>query len=189
MKRWRTSIDTQRPNFILIKLQQYCVIVFPKQRKCSIIDNEDISKLDHYRMRLIRSTNRICIHKKGAGKSRKYIPLTHILLDVPCGMVVDHIDHNILNNRKSNLRICTQSENSINRYKMKNCTSQYKGVSLQRGRRKKWRTQINIDGKQTLIGNYYTEIEAAKAYNRVAIKLFGDFALTNQLDMLKNKEA
>ena len=97
-----------------------------------------------------------------------------------CG--IDHIDGNKSNNKIYNLRLCTSSQNSANRRKQKNAslTSIYKGVSLRAGKhRKPWRASINCNGKAIFIGQFGTEIEAAKAYDNKAREFFGEFSLVN----------
>lgn len=94
--------------------------------------------------------------------------------------LVDHIDHNPLNNSRSNLRIATRSQNQQNRRLNINSTSGYKGVSWHKTK-KKWTAVINIEGKNTTLGAYKTSIEAAKAYNVAALKYFGEFAYINPI--------
>lgn len=108
-----------------------------------------------------------------------------LILDVPKGAEVDHINGNGLDNRRRNLRICTRSENQWNRRLAPNNTSGFKGVYRFQG---KWRAQIQSFGKKIHIGLYETRIEAARAYDEVAIKCHGDFAATNKrLGLLNDK--
>tara|TARA_B100000959_G_C14601653_1_gene468356 strand:+ start:146 stop:628 length:483 start_codon:yes stop_codon:yes gene_type:complete len=92
--------------------------------------------------------------------------------------VVDHIDRDGLDCRKKNLRVCTQAQNTMNGVGSKNSTSKYKGVSLVK-RNKKWRSQIMKNGKNMSLGDFKSEIEAARVYNEKAKELFGEFALLN----------
>ena len=85
--------------------------------------------------------------------------------------VVDHINKNPLDNRKSNLRICTRQQNNCNSTKRKNATSKYHGVYFNK-RSKSWNTSCSIDGKFKHIGYFKNEIDAAKAYDNY-IKLNG----------------
>lgn len=95
------------------------------------------------------------------------------------GLDIDHINHNILDNRKCNLRACSHSKNMMNQQtQIKNKTSIYKGVRFYK-RTNKWVSQIKINQKYNHIGFFTSEIEAAKAYDNKAIELFGEFANLN----------
>lgn len=87
---------------------------------------------------------------------------------------VDHIDRNRLNNQRSNLRICTLAENSINRISSRN-TSGLKGVSWH-GRDRVWRAQIEIGGTKIHLGSFQTPQDAYEAYCNAAKELHGEFA-------------
>lgn len=100
------------------------------------------------------------------------------IMNAPKGMVVDHIDGNGLNNRKSNLRICTQAQNNLNSRPKRNCSSRYKGVSFYK-RDKIWQVQIFHNSRTIFLGRFDDEIEAALAYDRKAAELFGEFAYLN----------
>ena len=92
------------------------------------------------------------------------------------GMEVDHVDRNPLNNQRSNLRIVTHSQNQINRSKQKNNTSGFRGVCKERN---KWRAWVWVKGKKTNCGAFDTPEEAARAYDKTARDLHGDFAYQN----------
>lgn len=93
---------------------------------------------------------------------------------------IDHIDHNGLNNLKSNLRLTTNQGNSANKRKSSNHTSLHKGVSWY-PRYSKWLALICVNYKRIHLGYFHTEIEAAKAYNQAAIQHFGEFAHLNTI--------
>ncbi len=93
-------------------------------------------------------------------------------------LVVDHIDHNGLNNQKSNLRICTRQQNQFNGSKQENSTSGFYGVRWDKARTK-WCAELKINSKKVYMKRFSCEIEAAKAYDEVAKKYRGDFANLN----------
>ena len=97
-----------------------------------------------------------------------------------CPETIDHINGNSLDNRKLNLRICTNSQNLMNRGKNKNNTSGYKGVRLINSN-KKWRAQIQYKKIFYHLGCFEKRIDAAKAYNEAAIKFHGEFANLNKI--------
>lgn len=105
-----------------------------------------------------------------------------LLMDAPKGMLVDHRDGNGLNNqRQSNLRLATRFQNNLNR--AINNFSGYRGVHFLKRRgnqlRKPWIARATYDSRSHHIGYFATPEEAALAYNRVALKLQGDFATLN----------
>lgn len=111
---------------------------------------------------------------------RMRVYLHRVILDFP-ELVIDHIDRNGLNNRRSNLRLCTAHGNWVNsgpRTGRKGKTSKYKGVSLITGARK-WRAAIMAHGRLEHIGVYDTPEEGARAYDVRARLLFGPTAYLN----------
>ncbi len=99
---------------------------------------------------------------------------------IPEGFEIDHIDTNPLNNKVENLRVATRSDNVRNIKTPSHNTSGVKGVYWNKDA-KKWCAQIGVEGKRKFIG-YFSNIEdAAIAYNKKALALFGEFAYQNRL--------
>lgn len=102
----------------------------------------------------------------------------------------DHIDGNGLNNQKENLRICSNGQNI--RWKGKarkgKYTSKYKGVNW-KPKIKKWIAQICYERNKIHIGCYSVEEDAARAYNKKALELFGEFAKLNFIEESKNENS
>ena len=94
------------------------------------------------------------------------------------GLHLDHINGNGLDNRSENLRWALPKENIRNSRKQQNTSSQYKGVTWDRG---KWKAAICVDGKRMHLGRFSSEQDAAKAYNEASKKYFGEFARGNVL--------
>jgi hypothetical protein len=88
----------------------------------------------------------------------------------------DHIDRDGLNNKLSNLRIATQSQNNMNRQ----FNRRFKGVDWHESAQK-FRSRIKKDGQIYYLGFFDTEEEAALAYNVAAERMFGTFARLNTL--------
>ena len=98
---------------------------------------------------------------------------------------IDHIDGNKLNNNIGNLRSITNSQNLLNSkkrklYNGKPTTSQYKGISWNK-RDKKWIAEIMINYESKYLGSFNLEEDAAIAYNKAAIELFGEYAKLNEV--------
>lgn len=85
--------------------------------------------------------------------------------------VIDHINHDTLDNRRSNLRIVSHRQNLQNM--KRETTSKYPGVYWHK-LRKKWRAQINFNGKRKHLGLFNDEREAAKAYEQACRELVGE---------------
>jgi len=105
----------------------------------------------------------------------KTIYLHKLILTEECN--VDHINHNGLDNRRENLRYATQSQNMANRSMVIN-SSGYKSVHKNGP---SWSAHIKVKGKKIHLGTYITKEEAAYAYNKAALKHFGEFAYINAL--------
>lgn len=115
--------------------------------------------------------------KKWDGK-RESLALHRLILGVTDKNIkVDHINGNQLDNRKENLRLCTNRENSVNRGPSKNNTSGFKGVTIDKCG--KWQAAIYQDGKRFYLGLFTKKEDAARAYDIKAVEMHGDFVKTN----------
>lgn len=112
--------------------------------------------------------------------SKKTIFMHRIINNTQTGFITDHINGNKLDNRKTNLRICTGYQNQASRGKQTNNTSGFKGVSLNK-KQCMYIAMICTHGKQIYLGRFTSAIEAARAYNEAAIKYHGEFAKLNEL--------
>ena len=146
------------------------------QCKFAIVDADDYERLSLHKWYAHRSRNMIYA---GRQSDRCCISMHRVIMNAPKGMVCDHINHNGLDNRKCNLRVCTVKENSYNRSPLKGCTSKYKGVCWLKKKRK-WMFQIRANQRSEYYsGVFSSEAEAALAYDLKADELFGRFAYLN----------
>jgi|SRR5690606_5995401 len=146
------------------------------QGKVAIVDDEDFEWLSRYRWAY---NKRLGYAQRSIRKDGKLASLAmhRAIMQPPPGMQVDHINGDRLDNRRCNLRIVTNQQNSFNRQPQK-ATSQYKGVGWYKPYQK-WRAKIKINGKTKHLGYFDDEKEAALAYDRAARELFGEYAKTN----------
>lgn len=105
----------------------------------------------------------------------RLVLMHRLLMSPPDGMVVDHKDGDGLNNQRYNLRICSHQQNMCNRVNTIR-TSRFKGVHF---RRDAWHAQISVNGEKIKLGCFTSEVKAARAYDRAAKELHGEFAKTN----------
>lgn len=113
---------------------------------------------------------------------RKTIFMHREVMNAPAGSEVHHHNANTLDNRKANLVLCTRAENVWATRKLRTDKSSiYKGVTLiKKWAKNPWMAQLKKHGKNYYLGSFPTEAEAAMAYNRAAVELYGDFAQLNK---------
>jgi hypothetical protein len=113
-------------------------------------------------------------------QNKKIVFMHRVIMSPDNNKLVDHINGDTLDNRKTNLRYCNNQQNNYNRGPMSHNISGYKGVSWRKSNQK-WYAQIKHNAKTKYIGYFKTKEEAAIAYNNVASKLFGEFARLNKI--------
>lgn len=145
----------------------------------ALVDDEDYEYLNQWRWNVAKYGRWFYAARNIVVKEKQFTIRMHCV--IMNRMFIDHIDNNGLNNQKSNLRLCTRSENGMNRSKQLNCSSVFKGVYFYKNRNK-WLVRIGINKKGTHVGYFDSEIDAAKAYNQKAIELFGEFAKLNNIN-------
>jgi hypothetical protein len=145
--------------------------------KAAIVDIEDLDSVRNYKW--FFATNGYAITNiLRPGEAPLSIRLHKIILSSPDKMDTDHRNKNKLDNRSSNLRIATRTQNNANRDSHRVGDRQYKGV--QRSRRK-WQARIGFEGKGIFLGSFSSAEAAALAYNEAAKEYFGEFARLNQI--------
>jgi len=149
------------------------------QGKVALVDDEDYEELNQYKWYAQKGGNAFYAART-ALPSRSQIRMHRVIKKSPDDKEIDHRNHNGLDNRKENLRICTRSQNQYNQKLSKNSTSGHKGVSWKQ-QNKKWQAHITINGIRKYLGYYTAKEKARLAYNKAAKELFGEFALLNSI--------
>lgn len=140
----------------------------------AIVDDQDYEALSKHRWHASRDGYAL----RREYPSRRYIMMHRVIANPGEEYEVDHINHNPSDNRRENLRICTSSQNKMNRIAdKKGRTSQYRGVYFNslRINSKPWYANIGLNNKSIYIGCYKTEDEAYAAYQLKARELHGEF--------------
>lgn len=159
------------------------------QGKFAQVDDEDYDWLNQWKW-CARAAKKNSLHyyvfRNGYDTNGKKVTISmhrQILNIIDSPLYGDHIDRNPLNNQKSNLRICTHAQNTLNRSSRKNSSSKYLGVVKITSKRTgliTWKAQCTKNNKQYTKA-YKTELEAAIAYNEIAILYHGEFANLNKI--------
>ncbi len=149
------------------------------QGKVAIIDDADFEEFSKYKWCAMKNGNTFYAVRNYAQPIQMNIWMHRVIMNAQKGQEIDHINGNGLDNRRYNLRLCTRSQNHQNQ-RIGGGSSQYKGVcwNKQAG---KWQAQIMLNYKTYYLGHFVNEIDAAKAYDRKAKGLFGEFARLNNI--------
>ena len=151
------------------------------QGQFALVDNEDFAKVSGYKWYAVKHRNTFyALTSIRKGNKITSLKMHRLILGLRrCdGKITDHRDRNGLNNQKANLRLCTNQQNGQNKRPQKGGTSKYKGVYWHKPR-EKWCGKVATNGKNQHLGYFVGEAEAAKAYDKKAKELFGEFAYLN----------
>jgi hypothetical protein len=130
-----------------------------------MVDTEDVAKISRYAW--FDNGNGYIASKGKDGK----LFLHRVVMDAEDGSVVDHINFNPLDNRKANLRVCRQSQNTL----YQRSRLEDKGVYLNR-KTGKFYIHLTINGKAAHCGTFDNRNDAVTEYRRLARKVYGEFA-------------
>jgi hypothetical protein len=146
------------------------------QGKYAIVSFEDYEKINQRKWRALRSPNTFYAVRT---EKDKIIYMHNEIMPPTPDRMVDHIDHNGLNNSRGNLQLATPSQNACNRRKKNiKCSSKYKGVCFHKWAGK-WMSAVKVNGKRIHLGYFDNERDAAKAYDEAAKEYHGKFASLN----------
>lgn len=147
------------------------------QNKITLVDDEDYEYLSQWKWNAFKTKNGFyaarCIW---VNKKPKNIYMHRLIMNTEKGLMCDHIDHDTLNNQKSNLRNCTRQQNQLNKNLYCHSKNKYKGMTYHTGA---YTVSVNYQNKRYYLGRFKDEIEAAKAYDKKALELHGEFANLN----------
>lgn len=156
------------------------------QGKFAQVDDEDYDYLNQWKWYAKKCQN-LYYAARGVlieGKM-KSIYMHRIIMNTSFDLHTDHLDRNTLNNQKSNLRICSMSQNMSNRKMKTGSETGFLGVHYRLDKRNKNKAiklivaEITANNKHFYLGLFKTEIEAALAYDRAAVRYHGEFANLN----------
>jgi len=154
------------------------------QDKFAIVDPQDYEQLSQYKWYAKKGYSTyyagrgVRVYEDGRYVRVKQKLMHRLITNAPAGMIVDHRNHNGLDNRRENMRVCTREQNSHNQRPYRGSSCGYKGVTLHK-RDGVFEVNIRYKGKLNYIGRFKDADDAAKAYDKKAVELFGEFAYLN----------
>jgi hypothetical protein len=152
-----------------------------KGGQTALVDDEDYEPLSQYRWQAHQSNSDVYAARTSeVGGKRRTVWMHRLIMGAPPDKRVDHLNHNTLDNRRSNLRVVSGRENSYNRRKLKRSTSVYKGVYKRIGD-SEWRAELRGGSppKHYYLGSFPSEEQAARAYDEKAREVYGEHAALN----------
>lgn len=147
------------------------------QGKFALVDDEDFDFLNQFKWRLSNSNYAVRWENLPGKSHNRLLQMHRVIMNTPKGLLVDHINHDTLDNRKENLRNCTPSENKYNSGKYRTGKMKYKGIAKHSLNR--WKVQIKKDNVHYRAYGFTSEEDAARAYDQMAKELHGEFAVLN----------
>lgn len=149
----------------------------------AIVDDADYNFLSQFKWKAeVRGGNVYATRNIVHNGKFNVIRMHRVILNPPAGAKTDHINGNGLDNRRENLRIATSAQNNCNKPARQSSTSSFKGVCFNPHYILPWRAEISANGIRHILGGFSTELEAAAAYNEMALKLHGEFARLNVIN-------
>jgi len=145
----------------------------------AVVDDRDYEELSEYKWHARIQSYTGKYRAKRGGKPKE-VDMARWIMDCPPHLEVDHINGDLLDNRRRNLRVCTHSENMRNRKLQRNNTSGYRGVSMVYPSRR-FTAQIYDNRRRIHLGTFDTAEDAARAYNAAAMQHYGEFARLNEV--------
>lgn len=143
----------------------------------ALVDDEDYDRLIRLRWYPQRAKQGTCYAKGYDTVARTFHYMHRLVMNAGPGQYVDHRNHDGLDNRRSNLRVCTNQQNCANQRKRRG-SSQYKGVSWSK-KFNVWVAMLHADYGGKFLGHFKDEEDAARAYDAAARARYGEFARTN----------
>jgi len=157
------------------------------QGKFALVDDEDFEQLNKHKWFATKNHSGIWYARRNTNRTigkRKIILMHRKIMNCSSDMKIDHANHDGLDNRRCNIRICTNSQNRKNSGLQKNNSSGLIGVSWHK-RCKKWMARIQKDKRDIHIGYFNNKVEAGHMVDQFSICLFGEFAVLNFPDDVK----
>lgn len=172
----RDKVSGITQNYYEFSNDGYVIGYTSNTNKQFIFDADDYEKVSKYHWYeesngYIRSSSK---------KKENRFHIHRLVMGFPDGIGIDHINHNIFDNRKLNLRIATTSQNAMNRIRGSNNTSGVTGVVWLKNENK-WKAEIKLNGETIYLGSFDKFDDAEKTRKEAEEKYFGEFSYDNSM--------
>jgi hypothetical protein len=142
----------------------------------ALVDDEDFERVSQFKwFASYNSKNKSYYASRMLHPSRKTVEMSRFIMDTPEGLTCDHINHDTLDNRKSNLRNCTWSQNGMNKGPRKDNKLGLKCISIHQNM---YRVEISANGKRVFRKTFHELEDAIKARDEKLKEFHGEFAKT-----------
>lgn len=152
------------------------------QGKFAIVDDRDFQWLNKYKWWALKQSKR---YYAVGWINGKRITMHRVIIQIKHNEFIDHKNHDGLDNRRCNLRLCSNAQNIANQQKRVNTRSKFRGITYDKSRNK-WRSEIRVNQKLITIGRFEEEKDAAIARDIAALKYQGEFSVLNFPDYSHN---
>lgn len=152
--------------------------------KVAIVDDEDFERLSKWKWHAMKNSGSgiwYAARAVPAGTLKPWqtrLRMHREILGAAGKDVVDHRNGDGLDNRRENLRLCSQSQNRMNSIRSRRSRSRFKGV-VAHAKTGRWRAVLTVDGRRTWLGWFDSDEEAARVYDAEARRVYGEFAALN----------
>jgi hypothetical protein len=144
------------------------------QGQFALVDDDDFERVNQFKWQAAYSpiTDSFYAVRRTPAPERKAIWMARFIMQTPPDMICDHVNHDTLNNQKSNLRNCTRAENKMNQ-RSQNTVTGMKNIYVHK---KRYRVEIMLDYKKVYLKSFKNLEEAIQARNEALKKYHGDFS-------------
>ncbi len=146
--------------------------------RVALVDDDQVERLSAHKWRYLQKGHTRAAITVIPGTVQRTTYMHRLVMGAGRGQMVDHINGDGLDNRRENLRFCTNGQNQMNR-RVAVATSGFKGVTAHLQSPGKYSANIHVNGRKIYLGIFNDPVVAAAAYDEAAVRYFGEFAKTN----------
>lgn len=146
--------------------------------KFAVVDDSDFEEINQWKWCFVpsREGTGYAFRSKGKGGTWESFLMHRVIMKPPKSMMIDHINHDGIDNRRENLRIVTNSQNQSNVGLISTNTTGFRGVRFHKNG---WEASLKFNTTFIYLGRFKSAEDAARAYDSKILELHGELAFTN----------